>query len=797
MQINNPFFLKDWKIEDFLLFITSVLMLFFLFSLLHYLGLNITPFKEIIGLILVLFIPGTIFLRLLNLKIENAGMIFLYTIGSSLFILILMGFLINTLYPLFGFETPLSPISIIITLNFFIIAFSFLCYIKDKQLNLEDLNKPEDIKHYIKKIQSKISNLNKPKEIKNTYSKKLNIQNLFTIPILVSILIPIISILGAYIMNLYQSNILIIIMILMIGLLTFFISINKFIPSNIYPFIIFAISLALVLHKSLITNYIWGWDINGEYFLANQIISNSFWNSNLPYNYNSMLSVMILAPILSNFINLNLVWVMKIVYPFIFSLVPLGLYYVYYKQTTAKIAFFSAFFFMILFTFHTEMLTVARQQVAELFLVLVLMLLVTDNIDKNKRILLAVIFGLSIIVSHYGIAYLMMIILIISTVILYIIDKNYINRFFIRLKNPHKINMIFNHLLNLNLAVIKKHNIPIHYKESGIVEKIKKYKIIKKDRLIINLLFLPLFIIFIFIWYHYTSNSSILQSFINIGLSIVDNLFKLMNPSDIQGLNMVVQTQVTFLKNIHKYLYLLSEFLIFIGVVSLFFGRDGMKFKDEYKALSISTLIILVTGIILPLFSSQMNTTRLYHIALIILAPFCVLGIIRIVEKFKNTFNINLNRNNLFKAISIFFIIFLIFDTGLTNQILDPQQTTSIALNPSFDFPKFNQKEVTAGNWLSLTKYDYPVYADKNRASVLRSMIFPVLEIPYYFDLVQNQTYIFLGNWNTEKNQVLIYNMEGSNIITDEKYVSPLNILQGRSRIYDNGGAEIYSPTNY
>lgn len=775
MQINNPVLLKDWKIEDFLLLIVAALMLFFIFTLFDYIGLNTTPLKELIGIFLALFIPGTIFLRLLNLPIENWGKIFLYTIGTSLFILILIGFLINTLYPLFGIETPLSSPSIIISINVFIITFSFLCYLQEKRfkkLNLKELN-------------SKI-NLN--------ISKK-NLQNLISIPILLPMLILLLSILGAYMMNVYQSNILTMVMIILIGLIAFTVSINRFIPSTTYPFIIFTISLALLLHKSLITNYIWGWDLNGEYFLANQIILNSFWNIDLPYSYNSMLSVMILAPVLSNFIKLNLVWVMKIIYPFIFSLVPLGLYYVYNKQTTPTIAFYSAFFFMILFTFYTEMLSVARQQVAELFLVLLLMVLVSDKLDRKKRSLLAVVFGLSIVVSHYGLAYLMMIILIISTAILYILDKNFINRFFSRLKIIQVINIIFKPLSNSNSVTNNEYGSA--HKEPTIAEKIEKYQVIKKDRLVINSFFLTLFLLFIVIWYFYTSNSSILQSIISIGQSIIDNIYSFMDPGSTQGLNLVVQTQVTFLKNIHKYLYLLSEFLIFVGVLFLFLGKDGMKFKDEYKALSISALIILVAGVVLPLFSSQMNTTRLYHIALIILAPFCMLGIIKIVENLKTIFNIKFSRKNLFKAISIFFIIFLFFDTGLTYQILDPAQTTSIALNPSYDFPKFNQKEVTAGNWLSLTKFDYPVYADKNRASVLRSIIFPVLEIPYYFDLVYDQTYIFLGDWNVERNEVLVYNMQGSNIITDEEYVSPLNILQGRSKIYDNGGAEIYTPKIY
>lgn len=777
MQINNPFLLKDWKMEDFLLLITSTLTLFFILLLLDYIGINITPFRELMGIFLVLFIPGTILLRLLNLKVENWGKIFLYTIGTSLFILMLLGFLMNITYPLIGMETPLSPQSIIITITVFIITGSFLCYLQEKRL--------------------KKSIIKNSKTETNLSIKKSDLQKLISIPILVPILIPVLSILGAYMMNVYQSNVLTIIMIILIGLIAFAISINRLIPSTAYPLIIFTISLALLFHKSLITNYIWGWDINVEYFLANQIILNSFWNVNFPSNINSMLSVMILAPLLSNFIKLNLVWIMKIVYPFLFSLLPVGLYYIYYKQTSPKIAFYSAFFFMILFTFHTEMLTVVRQQVAELFLVLMLLVMVGDDIGKTKKSFLTVIFGLSIVISHYGLSYLLMIILLISAVTLYILDKNLTKQFFTGFNKIHLLNtlyMIFKPFSRISNTDTSNKFRSKYYREPTVKEKIAEYQTNKKDRLITTTFFLTLFFLFILIWYLYTSSSSIFQSFLDIGHSIMGNLYSFLDPNTTQGLNLLVQTQTTPLKNIHKYLYLLSEFLIFIGVLSLFLGVDRMKFKDEYKTLSLATLIILIAGVVVPFFSSQMNTSRLYHIALIILAPFCVLGIITVMDWLKNLFKFEIRRNTLFKAISIFFIVFLVFDTGLIYQIADPAQTTSIALNPSLDFPKFNQKEVAAGNWMASTRYDYPVYADKNRATVLRSFISPVIDIPYYSDLIQDQSYIFLGTWNVEKNQVLTYNMLGSNIITFEGYVSPKTILKDRSLIYDNGGAEIYSP---
>lgn len=50
-----------------------------------------------------------------------------------------------------------------------------------------------------------------------------------------------------------------------------------------------------------------------------------------------------------------------------------------------------------------------------------------------------------------------------------------------------------------------------------------------------------------------------------------------------------------------------------------------------------------------------------------------------------------------------------------------------------------------------------------------------------------------MGTWNVEKNQILVEQMIGANVVTSELYVSTQQILQNRSKIYDNGGAAIYT----
>lgn len=752
--------MKDWRIKEFLTMIIAVQVIFSVLLFLDYSGLNVPIIKNIVGFVFILFVPGMLLLRLLDLDgIEYNGQILLYTVGLSLASLMLVGFLMNTIYPLFGIGNPLSSVSIFVTINALIIILCFICYNVDKG----------------RRYRLILRNL-KDMVIKKSPPNHVNVKNLITSPLIFAALIPFLSVLGAYMMNVYQYNVLTMVMIAIIGLMALLVGMGK-VNSKYYSLFVFVISLSLLLHKSLITNYIWGWDVNNEYFLASQVISNSLWDQNLAMNYNSMLSVMMVAPIFSTFINTGLIWIMKIVYPFIFALTPLGLYYVFRKQTSPRIAFFAAFFFMIQFTFYTEMVSLIRQQVAEFMLVLVLMIMVSEQMDVTKRSILAIIFGLSIVVAHYGLAYIMMFILSVGLIFMYVLDKD--------------IWGIFNrYLAGSKFGSNEKHQVNT---------KIKQYRsIIKKSRIIITPPFVALFILFILIWDIYTSNSSIFQSFLNIGCNVIDNLYSFMDPNATQGLSLVMQQQVTPLRNLQKDFYLISQLFISIGILALLLRKDGMNFKKEFKSLSLAAFIILMAGVFLPFFSSQMNTSRLYHMSLIILAPFCIIGIIKIFHLFKSLLRfdfiskLNFSRNNLFTVISIFLIVFLFFDTGFTYQVLDKADVTSIALSATCDFPKFDQREVTGGQWLQ--KYsinNVTIYADKNRASVLNSMI-PSTEIPVYFDLVNRTSYIFLGTVNIVRNKVLISQMAGANIVVDEGYRSPDELLKERFRIYDDGGSYIY-----
>ncbi|MGZ7160663.1 MAG: DUF2206 domain-containing protein, partial [Methanobacterium sp.] len=140
-------------------------------------------------------------------------------------------------------------------------------------------------------------------------------------------------------------------------------------------------------------------------------------------------------------------------------------------------------------------------------LVLVLMLIVTHNLDVKKRFFLAVMFGMSIVVTHYGLTYLMMLILIMTAMFLYLLDKDLNKRLSDKIwPKIYRLTAVTT-VITGHSQGIKKMAMSRKAKEPSIVEKIELYRTKSSDRIITSA-FIILFIFFLFSWYSYTSSST-------------------------------------------------------------------------------------------------------------------------------------------------------------------------------------------------------------------------------------------------------------------------------------------------
>lgn len=708
MQLSNLLQINDWEIKKFLRIILSVQFAMWGAIGLDGIGLQIPILRQFIGFIYLTFIPGIIILRIMKLhKLGNIETL-LYAVGLSISIIMFVGASMTFVYPFFGIVKPMSATSSIITITCLVLVLCTLSYVRDKNFSSPD-----------------------------TYSVEEILSPITLFLCLVLFLAPF----GTYLVNFNQNNILLMFMIVIISVIVILIGFDKFISPKLYAFTIFVISFSLLFHNALISRYLWGWDIHTEYYYANLVLTNSFLDIAIPSNVNAMLSIVVFAPIFSNVSGISLIWVFKLVYPLLFSLVPLGLYSVCKKQTSDKIAFLSVFFFMSVFVFYTEMLQLARQQIAELFLVLLILLITNTNINKIKRSILCIIFAFSLVVSHYGLSYIFMFSLIAMWLLLYL---------YAQYKNENMISTV-----SANFVI--------------------------------------LFNILLISWYIFVSSSSTFISIVQIGNHILTSIVTdFLNPAAAQGLSIIITESVSPLYTIGKNIHIIAQFFIAIGLFTILLKYGKMKFQKEYVAFSLVNFMILVGGIVLPFVASSLNTSRLYQIALIFLAPFFVIGWMtsfKVLANSSRIFWIGHTQNSV-KVLSVFLAIFLLFNSGFVYEIAK-DNPNSISLNSSVDYPRFNEQEVLGAKWIYDVKNDYPLYGDHYRKPLFKSIgLKGSKNIPFDIDRIVNNSYIYFGTLNTIYDKVLVSNQTDVNIKTE--YINSKDTINNKSMIYANGGAQVY-----
>lgn len=739
-MIANPLQMNDWEISKFLKVILVIQLAMLGMIGLDAIGLQIPILRQLIGFLYLTFVPGIIILRILKLhKLCNIETL-LYTVGLSIATLMFTGLFMNTSYHLFGISGPISLMPLIITISIVVLILCVLCYVRDK-----DFSDPSFI----------------------------NLKNVLSPPAMFLCLLPFLAIFGTYLVNFHHNNILLMLLIVILALIALLIAFDKFIPKNLYPLAVFVIAISLLFHRTLISMYVVGWDIHQEYYLANLVMGNSYWDSTIPTTVNAMLSIVMLAPIYSVVSNMEITWVFKIIYPLLFSLAPLGLYQVFKKQTNDKIAFLSCFFFMSVYRFF---FFAPRQNIAELFLILMILVMIDKETAKTKRAFLFIVFGVSLTVSHYGTSYIYLSCLIAAWFLLFLMDNRAIQR--------------------LRADFCAKNS---RYKNEGLAKNPNSLKI--EDRTISST-FVLLFITFTLTWYIYISSSSAFNVIVHIGDHIAGSIFTdFFNPEVAEGLDLITRKTVSPLHSAAKYLHLITQFFILIGVLTLF-TKHKEKFEDEYTYFSLVNLSICFGAIALPHFASAILTDRLYHITLIFLAPFCIIGGItffRVMSKVIKASWTNQREISSLKVLSVFLAIFLLFNTGWVYEVAK-DHPSSIALSQesfcgdaeqdaNFHSCYVPEQDAFSAGWLSknTNKQNLRIYSDRDaKWHVLRS-----------YGMMRENVNILSKNTKITHKKAYIY-LRRSNVVDGIMGRPVYNtteifpILGKSSKIYSNKGSEIY-----
>jgi len=505
--------------------------------------------RQVICFVYFTFIPGLVYLKMLKLNKLDVVEVVLFSVGLSVAFLMVVGLLINEFGLLSGFSQPLSLLPLMIILNSIIFAGVVLVYLKSEDAKL---------------VRAEREPIKKP------------------LSMFLFLCLPILSIIGAMYVNVYGSNLLLLFMIIAISVL-FIVGVlsEKFLSSNLYPFAALMIAIALLYHSSLISNYIipFGSDVPGEYFLFRVTEGNAHWSSVLPSffgvglgRYNTMLSITVLPTIYSVLLKIDSIWMFKLLFPLIFAFVPLGLYQVWQIYVSKMYAFISAFLFMALFTFYTEMLGLTRQMIGELFFVLLLLVIVNKGVKSASKMVCFMVFSFALVVSHYALAAIFLFFISFALVALFV------------LKRPSR-----------NITV-------------GMV---------------------VFFFVVMFAWYIYTSGAATFDSILEVGDYVYRQLGDFFNPAArgetvLRGLGL--EAPPTVWNAISRFFAYLTEAFIVLGFVGLVTKRVRARMENEFFIFSLIGMAFLAMLILVPGLAESLNMTRFYHVLLFFLAPFCVLG---------------------------------------------------------------------------------------------------------------------------------------------------------------------------
>lgn len=564
------------------------------------LGIHIPILRAVIGFAFLTFTPGATILRLLKLNKLNVSEVFVYTVGLSLAFIMFIGYFINNLIA-FAVKISISDVNLFIITAAIINFLCVLCYFKEKDIEYQ------------------------------CYSN--NLKQIYSPVILLLILIPFLSIMGAYLLNYYNNNILLSILFFLIIFVIILAIDDKYIQEHIYPLVIFVIAISILYQNSLSSSYLDGYDIHREYFFANLVKLSGFWDYNLKNALNNMLSIIMIAPIYSDLCNIDLTWVFKIIYPFFFSVLPVGIYLVYQSQIkNGKISLLSTFYFISIFTYFTEMLSLARQQIAELFFVILIMTMVS-RIELVKRRFLIILFSVSLIISHYGLSYLF---------------------------------LFFSPIGYLFMHYILKQKSTNYYPR-----------------------YILFFFIFSLFWYIKYANSSNFETITILFHNIIINFTQdISSPS--HALSLATNKPSDMCNSILKLLYWISQFLILIGFSNVYINRKKYQFSPEFFSMSLMLLGVLIASLVTS--RTGMSISRLYQITAILLSVFFVIGgvsilqIIKYVTLQKNYMNPDLFIQKLkdaicwekpslksIKILALFCIIFFSFNVGIPHEIFKGQ----------------------------------------------------------------------------------------------------------------------------
>lgn len=170
--------------------------------------------------------------------------------------------------------------------------------------------------------------------------------------------------------------------------------------------VLYAVSLAVLWSYSLRGALIYGYDITKEYAVLHQTVISGAWRLSHPGDaYAALPSVTVLPAELHFLSGISDLMILKLVYPAIVAMLPVGVFSFCLGLMQRRWAFAAASFIIIQGAFGQEIPALARQEISLVFFCAMLCVMYDARLRRWSRWLLTVVFSLGMSTSHYSTVY--------------------------------------------------------------------------------------------------------------------------------------------------------------------------------------------------------------------------------------------------------------------------------------------------------------------------------------------------------------------------------------------------------
>lgn len=531
---------------------------------------DIPILRQISGFVFLALLPGFLILSILKLNKLGLGEKVALTVGLSVAFTMLFGWALNQSLLETGYARPLSTIPLLASFSIANIAMAIIAYARNPGIAISGFS----------------LNL-------TAREKRL---------LIVPAIFPLISILGIYVMNLTDNNLLLLVLLTIIPAYIVYLAVfHRHETGGILPLTILCISISLVLMLGLRSNHLLASDGHEWYYFFQLTLEKGYWVIAGNLTFDTCLSISILPAIYQNFININPEYLFKIMYPILFSVSPLVVFIIARRYIGSFYALLAALFYMSQVIF-LDTTGCSNTSLAILFFSLIVMVIFHRDIEWFNKRLLFIIFAVSCIVSHYSTSYIFFFILLLTCLGIWVVP-----RLFFRHGEAHK-------------------GIPQSHFQRGVTVTITM-----------------LFFVILFFWY-----SQITTAAFSSGVGFINETFSNLNQWFlVESRGGTVATAVgegivTIPQKIRVAVSWITIAFIGIGVFSTMVRRwrmvagphaayDKLKFLRtkldmEYFVFALVCSLLLIVSVLLPYVMTGYSMERTYFQTLAVLSPFFVIG---------------------------------------------------------------------------------------------------------------------------------------------------------------------------